>query len=227
MRIDTPTLATQLASWDGWMPISGTFTYASATTINISAGGASIYNVGDKIRFQNNDSGTYLYVYVVTVADTLLTVQGDAVPNATLTDKYHSKIAQPLNFPDNMIGRVLGYAEATSNEAITTEADITSCSTTVTVPIGGRHVRITAHVRGISTDGPRNMTVSIKESTTQLQTYIDTAAAASAQMTCEFSHVFIPSAGSHTYKLTANANGGTFTLQAAATAPNFILVELL
>ena len=84
---------------DGWVPIDGTFTYASATTINVSSGAAAIYSVGDKIRFQNNDSGTYLYGYIITIADTLLTIVGDAVPNATLTDAYYSKIANPLGFP--------------------------------------------------------------------------------------------------------------------------------
>ena len=84
---------------DGWTPITGTFTYASATTINVSSGAAAIYSVGDKIRYQNNDSGTWLYDYVITIADTLLTVAGDAVPNATLTDAYYSKIEHPQGFP--------------------------------------------------------------------------------------------------------------------------------
>ena len=83
----------------GWIPVDGTFTYASATTINISAGGASVYTKGDKLRFQNNNSGTYLYAYIITVADTLLTVVGDAVPNATLTDQEFSKILNPQGFP--------------------------------------------------------------------------------------------------------------------------------
>jgi hypothetical protein len=83
----------------GWTPIRGTFSYDSATTINISAGGASVYTIGDKIRFQNNDSGTYLYAYVLIVTDSLLTVVGDAVPNATLTDVYYSKVANPQGFP--------------------------------------------------------------------------------------------------------------------------------
>lgn len=84
---------------DGWISISGTFTYASATTINVASGAALIYAKGDKLRFQNNDSGTWLYVYVVVVADTLLTVVGNAVPNATLTDAYYSHQSSPLGFP--------------------------------------------------------------------------------------------------------------------------------
>jgi hypothetical protein len=82
----------------GWIPIDGTFTYASATTINVSAGAASIYSIGDKLRFQNNDSGTYLYANITTIADTLLTVRGATVPNATLTDAYYSKISNPQGF---------------------------------------------------------------------------------------------------------------------------------
>jgi hypothetical protein len=84
---------------DGWTAITGTFTYAGPTTINVSSGAASIYSVGYKIRYQNNDSGTWLYDYVVGIADTLLTVAGDAVPNATLTDMSYSNAANPLGFP--------------------------------------------------------------------------------------------------------------------------------
>jgi hypothetical protein len=84
---------------NGWTPISGTFTYASATTVNVSSGAASIYSPGDVIRFQNNDSGTYLYAYIVIVADTLLTLRGDTVPNATLTDSYYSHSATAVGFP--------------------------------------------------------------------------------------------------------------------------------
>lgn len=88
-----------LSTADGWTTISGTFTYASSTTINVASGAAAIYSKGDKLRFQNNDSGTYLYAYVITVADTLLTVRGDTVPNATLTDAYYSHQNNPLGFP--------------------------------------------------------------------------------------------------------------------------------
>lgn len=87
------------AEKDGWTPARETWTYASATTITVPAGATTKYQKGDKIRFQNNDSGTYLYAYVVTVASTLLTVLGDAVPSATLTDNYYSKAENPQGFP--------------------------------------------------------------------------------------------------------------------------------
>jgi len=211
----------------GWIGIAGTFTYASATTINVSAGAASIYNIGDKLRFQNNDSGTYLYAYINNVADTLLTVQGDAVPNATLTDKYYSKMKNPQNFPDNIIGNTLGYAEATTGQTVTTLADLTSLSVTVVVPTGKRYIRISCYVQGTSTDGPRNIDININESSTQLQTERIQVYGAGAVVSFMPSVILIPTAGSHTYKLQGTANGGTFTLSAGSTHPNYILVELL
>jgi hypothetical protein len=88
-------------SKDGWSPISGTFTYASATTINVSSGAASLYSVGDKIRFKQGAG--YKYFYIVGVADTVLTVTGGsdytvATPTA-ITDIYYSHQENPLGFP--------------------------------------------------------------------------------------------------------------------------------
>jgi hypothetical protein len=84
----------------GWINITDTWTYASATTITVPAGAASIYSVGDKIRFKQG--GAYKYFYVVDVASTLLTVTGGSdftVANATLTDNYYSKASTPVGFP--------------------------------------------------------------------------------------------------------------------------------
>jgi len=88
----------QNVSEKGW-DTAGTFTYNAANKITVASGAALIYQKGDKIRYQNNDSGTWLYDYIITVADTLLTVVGDTVPNATLTDAYYSHIENPLGFP--------------------------------------------------------------------------------------------------------------------------------
>jgi len=82
-----------------WVEASG-WSYASATAINVSSGAENIYSVGDKLRFQNNASGTYLYAYVISIASTTqLTVAGDSVPNATITNAGYSKSQTPLNFP--------------------------------------------------------------------------------------------------------------------------------
>ena len=98
--LNTPIISTPtMRSWDGWQDANETWTYASATSITVPTNATTKYSVGDKIRFQNNDSGTYLYAYVTAVAATTLTVIGDTVPNATLTDNYYSKQTSPVGFP--------------------------------------------------------------------------------------------------------------------------------
>lgn len=81
---------------DGWAAGTGTWTYASATTITVPSGATAIYSVGDKLRMTN--SGTK-YNYVVAVADTLLTVAGNGVANAAITVPFYSKASSPVGFP--------------------------------------------------------------------------------------------------------------------------------
>lgn len=84
---------------DGWIPVSGTWTYASASTITVPSGAASLYKIGDKIKLTQT---TVKYFYVVTVADTLLTVSGGSdytVANAAITSVYYSHTENPIGFP--------------------------------------------------------------------------------------------------------------------------------
>lgn len=83
----------------GWKPVTDTWTYASATTITVPAGAASIYSVGDKIKFTQT---TVKYANIITVADTLLTISGGSdytVANAAITEIYHSRVENPIGFP--------------------------------------------------------------------------------------------------------------------------------
>jgi hypothetical protein len=82
---------------DGWILADETWVYDSATTITVPSGATARYSVGDKIRWKQG--GAYKYAYVVTVAATLLTVAGDAVTNAEITDNYYSKANSPVGFP--------------------------------------------------------------------------------------------------------------------------------
>lgn len=134
---------------NGWTSIVGTFTYASAATINVASGAASIYSKGDKLRFQNNDSGTWLYVYVITVADTLLTVVGDTVPNATLTDAYYSHQESPLGFPD-WFAWTPSYAGFSSNPTINCQFSLK-----------GRNCFIKSYPTGAGTSNATSFTISL------------------------------------------------------------------
>lgn len=91
---------------DGWTPVSGTWTYASATTITVPSGAASIYKVGQGIRL--TQSSTVKYFYIIGVADTVLTVTGGS--DYTLTNTTISAVSYAPN-PDTAIGfpRVFQY----------------------------------------------------------------------------------------------------------------------
>ena len=81
---------------DGWIPVSDTWTYASATTVTVPTGAASIYTVGMGIRLTANS--VVKQAYIVKVENTKLTVAGDA-----LTDYPFSAISYAPN-PATAIG---------------------------------------------------------------------------------------------------------------------------
>ena len=98
--ISTPTITspTFLGTIDGWISANETWTYASATTITVPSGAASKYQKGDKFKLTANS--VVLQGYIVGVADTVLTVVGDALTNHTFTANYYSKAENPQGFPD-------------------------------------------------------------------------------------------------------------------------------
>lgn len=83
----------------GWQAANQSWSYASATTITVPSGAASIYSVGDKIKLTQTSAK---YFYIVGVADTVLTVTGGkdyTVANEAITLPYYSKAASPVGFP--------------------------------------------------------------------------------------------------------------------------------
>jgi hypothetical protein len=71
----------------GWIEIPDSWTYASATTINVPTNATLLYQKGWGIRFKQG--GAFKYAYMTTVAATLLTVTGGSdytVANAAITD---------------------------------------------------------------------------------------------------------------------------------------------
>ena len=105
------------ALYQGWTAITETFTYASATTITIAAGGASRFQKGDKLKLTNN---TVKYFYIVGVADTLLTVTGGSdytLAVAAITSPQLSRIENPLGFPGKF-AYTSNWSGTTTNPAI-------------------------------------------------------------------------------------------------------------
>jgi hypothetical protein len=88
-----------LGALNGWINPNQTWTYASATTITVPSGAASIYAVGTKIKLTQT---TVKYFYVIGVADTVLTVVGNGavvVTNAAISANYYSNATSPVGFP--------------------------------------------------------------------------------------------------------------------------------
>ena len=103
---------------DGWIPVSDTWTYASATTITVPSGAASIYKVGMGIRL--TQSSTVKYFYIVGVADTVLTITGGSdytLANATISAvSYTNTPATAIGFPNAFnYTPVVTYASGTTD----------------------------------------------------------------------------------------------------------------
>jgi hypothetical protein len=200
-----------------WIPSNDTWAYASASTITIPAGGATKYAIGDWIKY--TQAATEKYAHVTVVADTTLTVSG-TVANSAISANYYSRAQSPVG-----IGKMTpGYAEITSTftSATTAGADVTGLSKAVTVPAGGRYIRVTACLPSYysTATGAIELYAYIKEGATILQTAKVTAAGTQYKTSLQFSYVVAATAGAHTYKVAIGAGAaGTMTVEAQTTPP--------
>lgn len=114
-------VGTKASQWDGWIAVSDSWSYASATTITVPSDATTKYSVGDKIKLVQ--SAATKYFYVTAVSSTVLTVTGGTdytVANSAISGIYYSKVETPLGFPGwfsytptfvNLSGGTLNYAE--------------------------------------------------------------------------------------------------------------------
>jgi hypothetical protein len=139
----------------------------------------------------------------------------------------HAEYNTPTHTHSGTTVGTLGYAQVTATQgSITTEADLTSLTATVTVA-AGRRIKITGVVLVQTTNTDTIAYLRIKESTTVLQIASQMFHLSTDVLALRATSVLTPSAGSHTYKLSLARQGGTGTLSmvAGATFPAFILVE--
>lgn len=152
------------------------------------------------------------------------TLKAGAVTNAALA----GEISQ-----DKILTNTLGYAEITSSftSTSTTFVDVTGVAVTVNVPEGSRRLKITigsAYIQTSNASAATSLAMFIKEGGTFLNSQTNTSGGAGYAHTLTVIHSFVPTAGTHTYKMVAKQDGaGTLTVAASATAPAFILVELI
>lgn len=87
---------------NGWTSVSDTWSYASASTITVPSGAASLYQKGDKIKLTQT---TVKYFYIIGVADTVLTITGGTsytLVSAAISDISVSHQNTPVGFPQSM-----------------------------------------------------------------------------------------------------------------------------
>lgn len=95
-----PSYASASVAVDGWIPVSDSWAYASASTITVPSGAASLYKKGDKIKFTQT---TVKYFVITAVADTVLTIAVNTdytVANAAISAIYYSHQENPIGFPE-------------------------------------------------------------------------------------------------------------------------------
>lgn len=88
------------ASANGWSPIFQVCTYVSATSFTIAGNYSNILQKGDKIRVYQT---TWKYVYVLSAVysspNTTVTIIGNSLVSAAMTDTYYSHSNNPVGFP--------------------------------------------------------------------------------------------------------------------------------
>ena len=96
---------TEAVDKTGWVPVSDTWTYASADAptyvITVPSGAASVYAAGMKVKFTQPTDGVK-YGIITKVADTALTVYMGTdydLDNEAITSPYYSVVRAPFGFP--------------------------------------------------------------------------------------------------------------------------------
>lgn len=175
---------------DGWTAATGTWTYASATTITVPSGAASIYKKGDKIKLTQT---TAKYFYVTGVADTLLTVTGGAdysVANAAITSPYYSHQTSPIGFPDyfTFTGAASGMTSVSETHKFSLDGTVctiqsvtsgtgSTTARTITLPIAAKEeVRMAVYTINNGTTAVGRMDTAAGSTTLTLYSAINGAA---------------------------------------------------
>lgn len=167
----------------------------------------------------------------LTLSSLLTLSNGLTLSGGTLTLPNNSITAPMLS----TTAITLGYAQITGNLTTSSSSFVyaTGLGVSVTVPAGGRRIKITVYLATLSTSAAASPTIGIFSGatvgtlTTPLQQFNGINSASLANGACMV-WSGIPSAGTIAYSVGMNnGSSGTATLSASSTSPGFILVEMI
>lgn len=124
----------------------------------------------------------------------------------------------------------LGHAQITSGFGTTssTAVQVTGLSASVTIPAGGRRVKITVYCPYLTQTTTTIPIVTIWDGTVASGTQLNEFRAKPGDHQGVVAMAVVtPSAGAKTYNAGVSTTAGTITFNAAATTPAFILVETI
>jgi hypothetical protein len=152
---------------DGWAPVSGTWAYVNATTIQATGDYSGMYQVGD--CWKHTQSSTVRYYYITGVSyssgtgKTTITLNGGSdytVANATISDAFYSH------------GRAMGFPEVFAWTPVCTGfSSAPTFNATFTISGGMCHLVVFPAASGTSNSAAFTMTVPVKSRGSTVYTY--------------------------------------------------------
>ena len=126
----------------------------------------------------------------------------------------------------------LGYTQITSNFTTTsaTPVQVTGLTTTVTIPSGGRRIKITVYIWAFTQTVASGIQLSLWDGVVASGTQLsktDVSGSATQDQGAVCMAIVTPAAGSKTYNASMQTGSGTSTANASSVGPAFILVEAI
>lgn len=188
----------------------------------------------------DNGGGAPTYGYnlaVVTVANAFTTIANAAISDKRVQAGINSVLDGSIGGTDLSTSAItLGYTAnpAAFSTASSSAVQVTGLSSTVTVPTGGRRVKITVFCRDVQNtvaNSYSQITIwdgAVGSGTKIAGGYTQSTGASIPDNSLVCMAVQTPTAGTHTYNVGLNIiTSGTSTLGYAAIEPSFILVEAI
>ena len=216
---------------------NGVATDLNTTTPNdLTANGAAVATNADSPFGNAGTSSTLDYALVQAISTTVATVQvpeGCTIPTSGgVTSVAYSVQGNPYGWPG--VSPIIGYAQVPANFTTAgVNTAVSGLTTTVTLPATGGRVRVTAWCGKMfnTLAGASNTNFTLWDGTvgsgTQLAQSAHTSSGANYGGVA-FVSAIVSASGSKTYNVGLTNSGGTLgTLEASATYPMYISVEVL